>query len=42
MSKSSTNIEVTPTRFQHIMIAGLMNIFLERKYVADFNPTPPP
>ena len=42
MSKISTNIEVTPTEFQHIMMAGLLNFFLERKYVADFNPTPPP
>lgn len=42
MSKISTNIEVTPTRFQHITMAGLLNIFLEGKYVADFNRTPPP
>lgn len=41
MSQISTNTEVTATEFQHITMAGLLNRFLERKYVADFSPTPP-
>lgn len=42
MSKISTNTEVTTTKFQHLVTAGLLNFSLERKYVADFSPTPPP
>lgn len=41
MSEISTNIEVTPTRFQHIQDGRTPEYFLERKCFADFSPTPP-